>query len=42
MCAGHFNSLNTLQASCLCDGNSVLDFQQVVEQHGGTFKDTKS
>jgi len=25
--------LNTLHAICLCDGNSVLDFQQIVEEH---------
>jgi len=33
--------LNTIQNSRMCSGNSVEDFEQIVEQHGGAFKDTK-
>jgi len=33
--------LNTIQSSRICSGNSVEDFEQIAEQRGGTFKDTK-
>ena len=36
-----FTLLNSIQSSRTCSGNSVEDFEQIVEQHGGTFKDTK-